>query len=163
MAKRGPVSSYKPEHCAHARKLCSGGAINRELAEFFAVSQRTIGNWLARYPEFKEAVRHGRMAADAVIAESLYEKAKGYERPVVKIVEINGEPKEIRYIEHMPPDARACTFWLRNRRPQNWSENNEASRVDIEARLAELEAAGERARRAREKPCENSIVPESGK
>ena len=165
MAKRGPVSSYKPEYCAHALRLCSLGGINRELAEFFGVSERTIGNWLARYPDFKEAVRHGRMTADAVIAEALYEKAKGYERPATKIVEIDGKPREVHYIEHLPPDTRACMFWLRHRRPQDWDEKREPPRIDIEACLAELEAAGERARRAKEKPGETlpTTLPEPRK
>ena len=150
MAKRGPASSYKPQYARQARQLCKLGAINREIARSFGVSERTIGNWLRQHPDFKEAVLHGRLEADSCIAERLYERAKGCVLPIVKIVEIDGKPQEVRYQQQLPPDTRACIFWLRNRRPQNWSEGrHQRPAVDTEKLLEALNAAGERARMAR--------------
>jgi len=150
MAKRGPASSYNPQYARQARQLCKLGAINRELAQSFGVSERTIGNWLRQYPDFKAAVLHGRLDADSCIAERLFERAKGCVLPMVKIVEIAGKPRQVRYLQHLPPDTRACMFWLRNRRPQNWSERrHQHPPIDTEKFLQTLNAAGERARMAR--------------
>ena len=48
-----------------------------ELAGFFDVAPRTIDNWIASHPAFAEAVREGRVVADARVARCLYERAVG--------------------------------------------------------------------------------------
>jgi hypothetical protein len=53
------------------------GATNEELAQFFEVSPPTIDNWIATHTEFAEAVRDGRLYADAEIASRLYERGIG--------------------------------------------------------------------------------------
>ena len=60
MGKRGPAPSYKPDYCPIAYKFCLLGATNEDLADVFKVSRNTIGNWLARYPEFSKAVQGAR-------------------------------------------------------------------------------------------------------
>ena len=35
--------------------------------------------------------------------------------------------EEVPYVEHVPPDIAAATFWLKNRRPKRWRE-----KVDME-------------------------------
>ena len=49
----------------------------------------------------------------------------------------------------LPPDTRACMFWLRNRQPQYWSGRATAPEADTVDLLALLDAAGERARLVR--------------
>ena len=60
MGKRGRAPTYKPEFCPLAYKFCLLGATNEDLADVFGVSRNTIGNWLARYPEFRKAMQDGR-------------------------------------------------------------------------------------------------------
>ena len=60
MAKRGRTPSYTPHHCTIAYKFCLLGATNEDLADVFGVFRNTIGNWLARYPEFSKAVQGAR-------------------------------------------------------------------------------------------------------
>jgi hypothetical protein len=61
MAKRGPAPRYKPDFCPIAYKFCLLGATNDDLAGLFEVSRATVGNWLARYPDFKQAVHQERL------------------------------------------------------------------------------------------------------
>ena len=84
MAKRGPVPNYKPDFCPIAYKFCLLGATNEDLADLFEVSLATIGNWLAKYPDFKKAVQEGRDVADADVAHSLHQQAKSFTHPDVK-------------------------------------------------------------------------------
>ena len=66
-------------NCELAHNYCLLGATNPELAGFFDVAPRTIDNWIASHPAFAEAVREGRVVADARVARCLYERAVGYE------------------------------------------------------------------------------------
>jgi len=149
MAKSGPKPKYDPVFAGHARRLCMLGATMQELADYFSVARCTIATWSTQYPDFGQAVAEGRIAADSVIAEKLYEKAKGYEVEAAKLVQVDGEWKELTYTRRMAPDTQAAIFWLRNRRPQNWRETVEHQHINVEKFLATLEAAGERARNAR--------------
>src|SRR5713226_4679631 len=116
MAKRGPAPNYKPDFCPIAYKFCLLGATNEDLAGLFEVSLATIGNWLRQYPAFKKAVQDGRDVADADVAHSLHQQAKGFTHPDVKILQIEGEAKEVPYNRYFPPDRQAAIHWLRNRR-----------------------------------------------
>ena len=148
MGKRGPAPHYKPDFCPIAYKFCLLGATNEDLAELFEVSRNTIGNWLARYPEFKKAMQDGRDVADADVAHSLHQQALGFTHPDVKILQIEGEAQEVPYNRYFPPDRQAAIFWLRNRRRKQWREVIEHEHTVSDEKLRELEEAGIKARNA---------------
>jgi hypothetical protein len=126
---------------------CSGlAATNEDLAGLFEVSLATIGNSLARYPDFKKAVQEGRDVADA--DQSLLHKAKGFTHADVKILAIAGEAQEVPYNRYFPPDTQAAIFWLRNRRRKQWREVIEHEHTVSDEKLRELEEAGIKARNA---------------
>src|SRR3546814_6112359 len=68
------ISAYKPEYAEQARKLATLGAIDREIGEFFGVTDRTIRNWRHRHAEFNDALQIGKDAADARVERSLYQR-----------------------------------------------------------------------------------------
>jgi hypothetical protein len=65
-------------------------------------------------------VQRGRNIADAQVAESLYQRAIGYERTVEHKVQWDGQERTIAERVCYPPETPACKHWLGNRRPQNW-------------------------------------------
>jgi hypothetical protein len=148
MGKRGPAPGYKSDYCTIAYKFCLLGATNEDLAGLFEVSLATIGNWLRRYPAFKQAVQGGRDVADADVAHSLLQKAKGFTHADVKILQIDGAAEEVTYNRYFPPDTQAAIFWLRNRRRKQWRELIEHEHTVSDEKLRELEEAGIRARNA---------------
>ena len=77
MTTPGRPTAYRREFCELAHNYCLLGATNAELAGFLDVSPRTIDNWIASHPAFAEAVREGRVVADARVARCLYERAVG--------------------------------------------------------------------------------------
>ncbi|AEI37725.1 MAG: helix-turn-helix domain-containing protein [Zymomonas mobilis subsp. pomaceae] len=115
-------SSFKSDYVPQARKLAKLGATNRELAEFFDVSIRTIGRWILNHPEFARAVRVGKAVADDRVEASLYKRAVGYSYDCQKVMMVAGKPEIVEFVEHLPPDINACNFWLRNRRPKQWND-----------------------------------------
>lgn len=123
-AKIGRPSSYRAEYAQQAVKLCRLGATDKELAGFFGVAESTLNLWKRNHPAFSEALKEGKEAADAEVAERLFRRATGYEHKAVKIVADakTGAEHQVEYVERYPPDTTACIFWLKNRRPDLWRD-----------------------------------------
>src|SRR5260370_25922656 len=119
----GRPTTYKPENAEIARQNCMIGATNEALAERFEVCRRTIDNWIATIPEFSDAVRQGREVADELVVSALFARATGMEQKMTKVFCHRGQPVTANYTVQLPPDVRACIFWLRNRRPEQWRVN----------------------------------------
>lgn len=123
----GRPTEYKEDYAEKAYKLCLLGATDKQLADFFEVSEQTINTWKQAHPEFLESLRLGKDEADANVANSLYRRALGYSHDAVKIV-ANATTKEehiVPYTEHYPPDTTACIFWLKNRQKNKWRDKTE--------------------------------------
>jgi hypothetical protein len=149
MTAMGRPTRFEPEMCAQARNYCLLGATNDELAEFFDVHPSTIDRWIAERADFRDAVKRGRVVADARVARGLYDRAVGYDRTVERSVIVGGELKPVTSTVHYPPNVQACIFWLRNRRRETWGDRASASVSsgdDSCDPFAVLEAASERAR-----------------
>jgi len=141
----GRPSLYKPEFAAQAFELCLAGATNRDLADSFEVSHSTIDNWLQKHPEFAQSVKRGGALADGRVAHGLYSRAIGYTYETTRVVLHRGEPVSVPQTVHKPPDVRACTFWLRNRRPQQWRDGPKPPQDEGPDLSAALNEAFERA------------------
>jgi hypothetical protein len=113
------------------------GATNEALAECFAVSRSTIDRWIAGIPDFRDAVRKGREAADEAVVSTLFTRATGMDRQTTRVLRHDGQPVTVTCAVALPPDVRACLIWLRNRRPEQWRENrpptNRRPVLDIDA------------------------------
>lgn len=123
----GRPTVYKPEYVAQAEKLCALGATDDEMADFFEVHRSTIYRWKLEYPEFCDAIKTAKEAADERVERSLYQKATGYnvkEEQAVKLkVDQYKEGVEIVEVEkHVPADTTAAIFWMKNRRSGKWRD-----------------------------------------
>lgn len=121
----GRSTKYKKDFDEQAYKLCLLGAIDKELADFFGVKEQTVNNWKKAHPSFFESLKKGKEAADARVAESLYNRALGYSHPEDKIFNQNGEPLIVPTTKHYPPDATSAIFWLKNRQKDKWRDKQE--------------------------------------
>lgn len=124
---RGRPSKYKPEFDEQARKLALLGLTDVEMATFFEVSQPTFDAWKREHPGFLLSLTRGKTLADAEVAASMYERARGYSHDAVKIFMPAGatEPVYAPYTEHYPPDTAAASLWLRNRQPKQWRDKTD--------------------------------------
>lgn len=127
MSNAGRPSTYAKGYVRQAEKLCEFGATDEELADFFEVNVRTIYRWQIDHPEFCQALKTGKSAADERVERALYHKAVGYKHDAVKIFMPGGatEPVYAPYVEHIPPDTTAAIFWLKNRRAATWRERSQ--------------------------------------
>lgn len=130
----GRPTKYEERYTAEVYKLCLLGATNEFLADFFNVHIDTIHEWARQHPEFSDARKRGKAQADALVAESLFHRALGYEHDAVKILQHEGESYEHEYRKKYPPDTTAAIFWLKNRQPESWRDrkSHEVSGLDGE-------------------------------
>jgi len=73
---RGRPTKYKPEYAEKAEKLALLGMTDVQLAEHFGIAESNFYQWQQRFPEFQEALKKGKIDADAAVVESLFKKAK---------------------------------------------------------------------------------------
>jgi len=59
---RGRKSEYREEYAEQALKLCLLGATDKEIAEFFSVSEQTLNSWKKKFPQFLESLKKMRMS-----------------------------------------------------------------------------------------------------
>ena len=128
--KPGRPSKYRDEFAEQARKLCLLGATDKELGSFFGVSEQTINAWKSEHSAFLESLKAGKELADATVADSLYQRAKGYSHPEDDIRVVGGAIVITPTIKHYPPDSTALIFWLKNRRPDLWRDKREPEEGD---------------------------------
>lgn len=122
----GRPSKFKPEYTEQASKLCKLGATDREVADFFEVTEQTLNNWKAAHPEFFESLKLAKEEADQRVEQSLYRRALGYSHDAVKIFcDKDNGVTQVPFIEHYPPDTTACIFWLKNRKSAEWRDRVE--------------------------------------
>ena len=145
----GRPTKFQPEMVEQARKLSVLGATDRELADFFKIAQSTLYLWKLEYPEFSDALKMGKEAADDRVERSLYHKAVGYSHEAVKIFADvkTGAEQIIPYIEHHAPDTTAAIFWLKNRKPAEWRDRQELTGADGKDLIPEAMNETEIARR----------------
>lgn len=123
----GRPTSYRAEFAEQARKICSLGATDQEIADFFEVDVRTIYRWKHDHDEFCQSLKAGKDVADERVERSLYQRAIGYEQEEVRIfMPANAEePVYAPFRAKIAPDTTAAIFWLKNRRSSEWRDKHE--------------------------------------
>lgn len=119
----GRNSSYTPEMNDQAKKLALLGLIDVEMAEFFGICEKTFNNWKNKHPAFLQSINEGRVVADAEVANSLYNRAKGEVVVVEKIVKNDdGKYEKVELKQFVPGEVQAQRLWLLNRRKHDWRD-----------------------------------------
>jgi hypothetical protein len=129
----GRPTAYKEEYNEQVYKLCLLGATDKEIGDFFGVTEQTINNWKITQPAFFESIKRGKVIADAEISESLYNRAKGFSKVRKVVKNVDGTPEQMEHEEYFPPDPTSMIYWLKNRRgrvdeaagAQKWADKHE--------------------------------------
>jgi len=138
----GRPTKYKEEYNEQAYKLCLLGATDKSLADFFEVDEATVNRWKLEYPLFCESLKRGKVIADTEIAQSLYQRAKGYTHPEDKIFVHEGVPVIVPTEKHYPPDTGAAMAWLKNRKPDSWSDTQKLELTGADGGPVDVRIAG---------------------
>ncbi len=120
--KMGRPTSYRDEYAEKAHKLCLLGITDVDLADMFDIAVSTLYEWKKKVPDFSEALLAGKKFADAEVASSLFERAKGYTCDDIHVSQFGGKVIITNIKKHYPPDVAAAKLWLTNRQPDLWRE-----------------------------------------
>jgi hypothetical protein len=123
----GRPTLYKPIYAVQAEAFCILGSDNEMLAEMFEVSLSTIHEWRNKYPEFSDAIKGGKIAADAQVASSLFKTAIGanYTEEERMVSDGQGGTEKVVLRKQDSPSVTAQIFWLKNRQPKFWKDKVE--------------------------------------
>lgn len=121
---KGNPFKYKPEYANIAKKLYEMGATDYEVAEAFDVSTTTVKRWLIEHVEFALSSKASSETCTDRVEKSLFNRAVGYTFESEKVFNYQGEIVRAKTLEHVPPDMSAAQFWLKNRRKDNWRDDN---------------------------------------
>lgn len=127
----GRPSSYSEAYADMAFKLSLLGATDKQMADIFDVSESTFNLWKLNNKDFSESLKRGKLQADAMVANSLYNRALGYSHREDDIRVIQNQIVITETIKHYPPDTTACIYWLKNRQKENWRDKIEEDNKDI--------------------------------
>jgi DNA-directed RNA polymerase specialized sigma24 family protein len=141
--RTGRPTLYRPELCVLVYKMAVHGLTDAQIADFLCVPVDTYHRWKSRHRDFREAIRRGKEYADANVAVALYNRARGYSQPAVKILNSPTGIVRVEYVEHFPPDTNAAKFWLANRHPDK-RRNRRDVMVDppMVQRIMDMEPGG---------------------
>ena len=137
---RGRPTKFKGEYIQLAINYCRLGALNKDLAEYFGVSEQTIELWIRTNPEFKAAATKGKDEFNVKRAEgALIHAALGYTTKETKVF----YDKDLGVVEHTidkhyPPNTTALTFFLKNRDAGRWKETQT---IDMDVDVDKLKQA----------------------
>lgn len=138
----GRPTKYNPKFAKVAEELCKEkGYTDKNLASHFKVSESTINKWKKGFSEFSESLKKGKDEFDSrVVEQSLLKRAIGYSY-VETTRELQADSGEVfdedsessiqtlvvtkKVTKQVAPDVTAQIFWLKNRRPQRWSDVKE--------------------------------------
>jgi hypothetical protein len=121
----GRPTKYKPEYCIEVIGLCKLGLIDEEIAVEFGIGTTTLNAWKNKHPEFRKAIKAGKIGADAEVAVSLHKQATGYQYRKLEVVG-KGDAQRVEEVDIViEPNAAAAIFWLKNRRRNDWRDKHE--------------------------------------
>lgn len=133
LRKIGRPTLYSPEYDDQVRRLALLGLRIKDMARFFGVAVSTVLNWSRDYPSFREAIHRGREAADADVANALFNRATGMTIRRTKVsINAQGEITEHKYDEDLAPDVSAAQFWLTARQGQRWRAVQSVQNLDAD-------------------------------
>lgn len=142
-AKLGRPTWYRDEYVDQVHKLALLGQTDDEMAETLGVSGTTFERWKAKKPHFRLAIARGRAPADADVAFSLYNRAKGFSYTATKVFPPTKDspvPVTVEYQEFVPGETAAASLWLRNRQGGKWREKTDvvhSGTISLEAWVLE--------------------------
>jgi len=111
------------------------GSTNEEIAKMLGVSLAVLYDWKNKYPEFKEAIKKGKVVADGELLNSAFLQSTGFrytEEQAIK-VKCGKDQERIEIVEvekFMPPNPTMSIFMLKNRLPEQYKDKRETAITD---------------------------------
>ena len=123
-------------------QLIMAGWNDKQVAEFYGVTSRTLYRWKEQDDEFRHTLKEWKNLADEKVELSLYKRAMGYSHQEEKIFCQDGKVTKVKTIKHYPPDPTSMIFWLKNRKSLERRDKKEvehSGELDLKCLLSQDE------------------------
>ena len=129
-------------------KWARDGLREDQICKNLGISVTTLEVYKKQYPEVVKALKKGKETLITELENALIKKALGYEYEEKKVYTKNENGNSVTYTEitkkHQPPDTGALFGLLKNKDPQNYSDNPQMlqlkrQELELRERLAKAE------------------------
>jgi len=102
------------------------------IAKKLGIGKNTFYVYIDKFKDFSDALKRGKAPVDTEVENLLLKRARGYSYEEVKeeISDLGGK-KTTRTIKHVIPDTTAQIFWLKNRKREQWGDQQEEKATDV--------------------------------
>lgn len=121
------------------------GLSDVQVAKNMGISKTTFYDWLNKYPAISDVVKKGKQPVDFEVENALFRRAIGYDiEETNTVVTVNAKGEKVQKItkvkKHIPADATAAIFWLKNRQPEKWKKLHPIYEAKTDAEIAKLKS-----------------------
>lgn len=128
-SRRGPKGKYAKwlteEGLLQLEGWAKDGLTDGQIAYNMGIGERTLYLWKKKFCEICDALKRGKEVVDRQVENSLLKRALGYSYEETTY-EQTTEGLRVKKVvsKEMPGDVTAQIFWLKNRKPHEWSEKH---------------------------------------
>ncbi|UZW12580.1 transposase [Clostridium pasteurianum] len=117
-------------HLSDIKQWIMEGVTDRQICERLELSPDTWYRYMREHPILSDIVKIYKETMDDEVEKALIKAAMGYDYEEVRtVIEEDKNGKKRTRIEkvkkHQPSNPTAMIFWLKNRRPELWSDRRE--------------------------------------
>lgn len=107
------------------------GLTDEQISDNMGISRATYYDWLKKFPDISDAIKRGKAPIDVQVENALLKRALGYDwTETTEEVYGDGKKHIKRVNRHVPPDPASMVFWLKNRKPKYWRNNDTLKDTD---------------------------------
>ena len=121
---KGGDYKYDSKICDRVRMMAEKGLTDTEMCDLLGLQRQTFWRWKKKHPDFAEAMEEGKALSDQYVEQSLYHRAKGFEREEEVVFCSKGVIVKTKVMKYYPPDTTACIYWTKNRMPSRGRDRN---------------------------------------
>jgi len=118
------------------------GLTDAVMAKVMDISPEVFAGWKVKHPEFKDALKKGKMIADAKVAHAWYQRCTGYDYEEEHFSTYRGVPTVTKIQRHIPPDWAACARWLENRQREQWNTSHKVELLQTHININKFDFVG---------------------
>lgn len=110
------------EGLARLASYSAAGLDISQIAQTIGVSEKTLGEWIERFPLIRSAVYGGEEYENKQVEKALLKRALGYSHSeVTRQLNKEGDMEVVKIVEkEVMPSTTAQIFWLKNRCGYIW-------------------------------------------
>lgn len=146
MAKGKYEYWISPEGLLKLESWAREGLTDEQIASNIGISRSTLNKWKNDFSDISDTLKKGKEVIDIQVENALLKRALGYEyEEITKETVLNpttGEPemKVTKIVtKEVKPDVTAQIFWLKNRKPEQWKDNQNLQISGLEEQKNKLD------------------------